>query len=558
MGKMFFHAVGIISILLLCSISSGDRGSTKTKDKKYPFIWENASVYFLLTDRFFNADTSNYNSFGRKADGAKLRSFEGGDIKGIIAKIEDGYFDKLGINAIWTTPVFQQVKSWVDEGYGRNYAYHGYWINDWTNLDPNFGSYQDFELLVKTAHKHGIRILMDVVINHTGPLTDLDSLWPEEWVRTSPRCTYRDYSSNVNCVISLNPDIRTESNKAVGLPEFLVKKWKKEGRYDEEINELNAFFSRTGYPRAPRFYIIKWLTDYVRKLGIDGFRVDTAKHTEASVWDELSKEAEYALRDWKKNHSAEKLDDLDFYMVAEVYGYSITNGRQYSYGDSMVDFFNHGFKSLINFGFKDAAGITDEEMFSKYSVALNGVLKDKSVLNYVSSHDDVNPFDLKREKVFEAATRLLLCPGAAQIYYGDELARPLIIPGTTGDATLRSMMNWDDLANNSERNGIKTRDIYDHWCRLGQFRKEHPSVGAGVHMKLADNPYVFKRTLSRLGLNDRVIVIIGKLSSPFDVAGIFSENTVIKDYYSGKTTKIVNGKLFIDTPYNILLLGIPL
>lgn len=84
-----------------------------------PFMWENATVYFLLTDRFMNGDTTNDFSFGRKKDGAPLRSFEGGDIRGVIKKLEEGYFTDLGVNAIWMTPVFEQVKSAVDEGYGK-------------------------------------------------------------------------------------------------------------------------------------------------------------------------------------------------------------------------------------------------------------------------------------------------------------------------------------------------------------------------------------------------------------------------------------------------------
>jgi alpha-amylase len=65
---------------------------------------------------------------------------------------------------------------------------------------------------------------------------------------------------------------------------LLIENGKKKGRYDTEMEELDAFFKRTGYPKTPRYYIIKWLTDYVADYGIDGYRADTVKHTEASVW----------------------------------------------------------------------------------------------------------------------------------------------------------------------------------------------------------------------------------------------------------------------------------
>lgn len=120
------------------------------------------------------------------------------------------------------------------------------------------------------------------------------------------------------------PDIKTDSNTPVELPAFLVAKWKKEGRYEKEVAELDAFFKRTGYPRAPRFYVIKWLTDYIRQHGVDGYRCDTAKHVEESVWAELRKEADLAFADWKKANPAKVLDNNPFYMVGEVYYYKIS------------------------------------------------------------------------------------------------------------------------------------------------------------------------------------------------------------------------------------------
>ena len=253
-----------------------------------PFVWENATVYFLLTDRFNNADTTNDQNYGRKADGATLRSFMGGDIKGVTQKIKDGYFTELGVSAIWMTPVVEQIHGFVDEGTGKSYGFHGYWTKDWTALDRNFGSMSDYAKMVEVAHSRGIRIIMDVVLNHTGPATSIDPQWPLSWVRTNPNCTYKDYESTVSCTLVDNlPDILTGSNEEVELPQPLVNKWKFEGRYDQEMAELDAFFERTGYPRAPKYYLIKWLADFVREFGIDGFRLDTVKHVEAGVWGEL-------------------------------------------------------------------------------------------------------------------------------------------------------------------------------------------------------------------------------------------------------------------------------
>lgn len=547
----------VLFLLLLLSCS-GSRQATGDRDKKTPFLWQNANIYFLLTDRFNNGDTANDLNFERKAKTGELRGFMGGDIRGITAKIKEGYFDRLGINAIWCSPLIEQGHGAVDEGTGVTFGFHGYWTKDWTRLDPNFGTEEDLAEMVKEAHQRGIRVVLDVVINHTGPVTGADPAWPEDWVRTIPQCTYKTKATTISCTLVKNlPDIRTESNDNVALPPVLAAKWKAEGRYDKEVAELDAFFARTGYPRAPRFYIIKWLTDMVRRYGVDGFRCDTAKHIEETVWAELYKEAAVAFGDWKKTHPQEVLDNNEFYMVGEVYGYNISSGRNYDFGDQQVDFFNQGFTSLINFEMKGDAQKSYENIFSKYSGLLQNQLKGKSVLNYLSSHDDGGPFDPKRLHPMEAANKLLLCPGASQVYYGDETSRSLIIPGTQGDATLRSFMNWEEVTANTERGGYKTQDVLTHWQKLGRFRRDHPAVGAGIHTMLSSKPYIFKRTLNTGGISDAVVVglDLAKGAKMVEVEGIFPDGTNVQDFYSGAQLKVTGGKVVVDSEYTVILLG---
>ncbi|MCB1584586.1 MAG: hypothetical protein KDI92_16130, partial [Xanthomonadales bacterium] len=275
-----------------------------------PFVWEAANLYFLLTDRFNNGDTSNDVNFDRTRVTGKLRGFKGGDIKGITQKVKEGYFSDLGINAIWMTPIVEQIHGGTDEGTGVSYGFHGYWAKDWTKIDPNFGTAEELHELVKEAHARGIRIVLDAVINHTGPVTEQDPVWPESWVRTDRQCDYKNYENTVTCTLVANlPDIRTESNDNVELPPQLVEKWTSEGRYEQEVAELNEFFKRTGHPRAPRFYIMKWLTDYITEFGVDGYRVDTVKHTEEYVWQEFKVECDYAFAEFKKNNPDKIIDD---------------------------------------------------------------------------------------------------------------------------------------------------------------------------------------------------------------------------------------------------------
>jgi alpha-amylase len=524
-----------------------------------PFFWENANVYFLLTDRFFNGDPDNDINFDRTGETAKLRGFEGGDLKGVIRKFEEGYFDRLGITALWTTPWMEQIHGGTDEGTGLTYGFHGYWISDWTSLDPNFGTEEDLARLVETAHKHGIRVVMDVIINHTGPGTAHDPVWPDTWVRTEPQCTYQDYESTVTCTLVKNlPDIRTESDQEVELPPQLLEKWAEEGRLEQEMAELDAFFARTAYPRAPRYYIIKWLTDFVRKYGIDGYRLDTAKHIEEEIWGELGKEARLAFTRWKEAHPDQVLDNNDFYMVGEVYGYGISGERMFGFGDREVDFFAHGIDAMINFEFKESANMPYEQLFSSYSQKLNGPLKGLSVLNYISSHDDGGPLDKKRTKSIEAGTKLLLTPGASQIYYGDESSRILEITGAEGDANMRSFMNWEEMDLNTVRQGVPIAEVSLHYQKLGQFRKAHPAVGAGIHQMISEDPYIFSREFEREGYTDRVVAGLdldpGK--KEIDLGGRFEDGTVLRDYYSGKQVTVQEGSVTIDSHHDIVLLGL--
>ncbi len=543
---MKFHTL-VASIAMALASSAALAG--KAAPAK-PFDWNNATVYFLLTDRFHNANPANDHAYGRKNDGAVARAYAGGDLAGVTAKIREGYFKDLGVDAIWITPPVEQIHAGTDEGTGKSYGFHGYWAKDFTAVDANLGTQADMHELVDTAHAHGIRVLLDVVMNHLGPVTETDPTWPQEWVRTEPQCTYKNAATTIDCTLVRNlPDIRTASNDNVALPPQLAAKWKAEGRYEREVQELDTFFKRTGYPRAPRYYLIKWHADWVRKYGFDGFRADTVKHVEAGVWKELKTAASDAYEDWKRSNPGKRLGNDKFYMTAEVYNYALKHGQVFDLGGGdTANYFAQGFDSLINFDMKSDARADPETLFSSYSAMLNGPMKGHSVLNYLSSHDDGEPFDPLRAKPFETATKLLLAPGAAQIYYGDETARKLKIDGAEGDAHLRSMMNW----------GAIDGAVRQHWSRLGLFRQAHPAVGAGVHQKLADQPYTFKRTYSKGKISDKVVVALdlpADRASTISVAGVFANGQRLLDYYSGKSAVVKDGKVRFDTRTPVALIA---
>lgn len=549
---MHYRTILALSSLLLlgCSIKKTPNISTSHNTSIIPsHPYSNEIVYFLLTDRFHNAQT--HNDFVHPQNPAPLRGFYGGDLEGITERINEGYFSDLGVSSIWMTPIMQNIDGAVDEGTGLSYGFHGYWIKDWTAIDPRIGNKQDLKNLVKSAHDRDIKVILDVVINHTGPVTTTDTQWPLDWVRTKPRCTYNDYNSTVSCTLVDNlPDIKTESTIEVELPAHLIDKWKKEGRYAQEIESLNQFFKETKYPKLPIYYIIKWLTDYIRTYGVDGFRVDTAKHVEEEVWRALRLEADKAYADYLKSHPNDNRQNRTFFMVGEVYNYSIDHERLFDFGDKKVDYFAYGFDALINFGFKYDAHKSYAELFDKYTSVLSGPLKEKTVMNYISSHDDGTPFDKYREKNYEAANKLLLTPGMVQIYYGDEIGRTLTADAE-GDAQLRSPFMWE------ERENPEIKLLMSHYQKLGQFRRKHPAISFGTLQVLSPSKNIFTRTCytSEKGM-DKILIALDQNNGPkvIPVGQAFEDGTQVLDFYSGTQTIVKNKEIHLDTPYDIVLI----
>ena len=521
------------------------------------FSWDNATVYFTVTDRFNNGTTTNDVNYGRQSD--VVGGFHGGDLQGLTQKITQGYFDSLGVDAIWITPPIEQIHGNVP-GWGmvpefqRHYGYHGYYALDWTEIDANMGTMTDFRTMIDSAHAHGIRVVMDVVLNHTGYDTPQDmtefgwsncsNWWGPQWVRKDDiaGCTPCGGGDLQSCLAGL-PDVITESTTNVSLPPVLLTKWNAT-KEAQEIAELNTFFNNTGLPRTPVNHIVKWLTDWVREFGVDAFRLDTYKHVELQHWGTLKTQADIALAEWKAANPTKKLDDKPFWMVGENYGSGITR---------WADAINIGkTDALINFNFQGQAGnmATIDNIYTSYASVANPD-PTWNFLSYLSSHDTQLS---DRNNLINEGTTFLMLPGAVQIYYGDETKR-LAGPGP-GDQPTRSFMNWNSIDQN----------VLAHWKKLGQFRQKHPAIGAGSHTKLVTTPYTFKRSLSRQDAQDDVIIVMGASGNvTINVSSIpsWTNGTVLKNGYSGQTATVsansvtfnagTNGVILIENPNPVIL-----
>jgi alpha-amylase len=536
------------------------------------FSWDNATVYFLLIDRFNNGLSTNDASYGRQPDPAG--GFMGGDFKGITQKIQEKYFDNLGVNALWITAPYEQMHGFVsgygsDPAFAKHYAYHGYYPLDFTQPDSAYGTRLEFKALVDSAHAHGIRVVVDIVMNHLAydnqgdvnkylggfPVTDQTNTgwcnwWGSNWIRkANGYCATAPGSDDLTMSLAGLPDIKTEvttsaANTTAGLPPMLQTKWgsSHENKLATEISSLDSYFTRTGKPKTPRHYLIKWLTDWVREYGIDGFRIDTYKHVGRDVWGELNDEADLALAEWKAANPTKKLDDKPFWSVGEWWGHGVgKNVEAVSTGKT---------DALINFTFKGAAAspTTIDATYANYANTLN-TDPTWNALSYISSHDD-GMFD--RNNLFNAGTSLLLAPGAVQIYYGDESGRPLGTVAAGTDQPTRSFMNWAST----------NTTLLSHWQKLGVFRRNHPAIGAGSHAKIADSPYTFSRNLTSTdacGGCDKVIVVVGASgNTTVNVSSVFTNGTLLRDAYTGNTATVASGNVaFVAGSQGVILIENP-
>ncbi len=493
---------------------------------KPEFTYKNANIYFVMVDRFSNGDTSNDQSYGRQKDGKEeVGTFHGGDLKGVIEKLD--YIKSLGTDAIWLSPIVEQVHGFVGGGESGSfpfYSYHGYWTRDFTKIDQNFGNEQELKTLVEEAHKRGIKILLDAVVNHAGygTLADMQfdnlevvdrSKMPEQWAKWTPEQGQNwhsfnnaiDYqskqwqnwwgpdwvraglpgytqpgSSDTTMNLAGLPDFITESTKPVTPPKWLLD------------NPDTRVVAKPDYTVAD--YLVEWQSDWVKRFGIDGFRVDTVKHVEGDVWLKLKQAASENLEQWRSENGK---SGQPFWMMGEVWGHS-------AYRSPYAD---QGFDALINFDMqkkldKGAACFSQmQDVYQNYADSIQST-PSYTPVSYMSSHDTelffnrFKSFDMQRN----AANALLLSPGAIQVYYGDEVGRELGPYADDFHQGTRSDMVWklDD----------ERKALLSHWQTVGQFRHNHPAIGAGKHQPIDnDNAYVFSRTLG----DDKIVVaFVGK------------------------------------------------
>jgi pullulanase len=471
------------------------------------FDWDESIIYFMLTDRFFDGDSSNNDPYGLNYDTTDRGTYQGGDFKGITEKLD--YLDELGVNTIWISPIVENVKHNVryKDGDPSYYGYHGYWASNFGELNPHFGTMEDFHNLIDSAHERGIKIMVDVVLNHSGyGLKDIDGSVdnkPAGYPTDEERSTFSNLLRQGTSEEVGSDEVRGELS---GLPDFKTE--------DPEVRQT----------------IIDWQTDWIEKATtssgntIDYFRVDTVKHVEDATWMAF------------KNAITEKMPKHK--MIGEAWGASAND--DYGYLESgMMD-------SLLDFDFNDIAHSFVNGNLNAANEALikrNAKIDNTATLGqFLGSHDENGfLFDAGNDegKLKVAASLQATAKGQPVIYYGEEL-------GQSGANNYPQYDNRYDLAWDQ----VDGNDVLEHYKKILNFRGDHSEVFAkGERTTIAGSDSDQFLLFARKHGDEAAYIGLNITDAAKEVTlTVDSADAVVTDHYSGETYTATDGKVTLTIP----------
>lgn len=488
-------ALGIKTLPITVTDQYGNKFSTtvdveitdRVKENKNDFDWDESVVYFMVTDRFFDGNESNNTASGADTYGKNNPGlYHGGDFAGVTAKLK--YLQDLGVNTIWITPIVENVKGVAVTAEGKeevpyNAAYHGYWASDFTKLNPTLGTTEEFKTMISEAHKRGMRIMVDIVVNHAGYGTEskfADML--------------RDKSVSEG-------DIKSWQD---GLPDFATE---------------NA---------AVRAKLVEWQTAWMKDYGVDYFRVDTVKHVDSTTWAALK-------------NSTTKVNS-SFKMIGEYFGAGYaSNGSSLGTGqmDADLDFdFND---QATNFVSGNISSV--EKFLSARNSALNNTYMTGQ---FLSSHDeDGFKAALKKGKGYTedeataaalvAATLQLTAKGIPVIYYGEEV-------GLSGLNNYPYQTNRYDM---DFSKATKDNVTYQHYKNLLRIRNAYTDVFArGSRTVVASSDEECYDVIAR-SYGDTTLYVgmnIKDAAKTVTIPVSLAAGTEVKDLYSGATYTVGSDK----------------
>ncbi|MEV6840088.1 pullulanase-type alpha-1,6-glucosidase [Streptomyces sp. NPDC051133] len=492
--------------------------------------------YFVMPDRFANGDTSNDEG---GLTGSRLSTgydptdkgfYQGGDLKGLTKRLD--YIKGLGTTAIWMAPIF---KNRPVQGTGANASagYHGYWITDFTRVDPHFGTNQDLKNLISKAHAKGMKVFFDVITNHTADVVDhkeksSDYLskgafpYLTEDGRPFDDADYADGGGTFPAVSRSSFPYTPEVTSRSKVPAWLNDPTMYHNRGDSTFAGESATYGDFSglddlWTERPEVVhgMEKIYERWVRDFAVDGFRIDTVKNVDMGFWTQWATALDrYAAAHGRKN----------FFMFGETYSADtsvtspyVTQGRL----DATLDFpFQDAVRSYASQGgsaqklasvFGDDYTYTTDKANAYEQVTFLGN-HDMGRIGYFLKQDNPKATDAEILKKDELADELMfLSRGNPVVYYGDEQG----FTGSGGDKDARQTMFASKVADYLDDDEIGTdrthaSDSYDtsaplyrRIAALAKLRRAEPALTDGVQTEryAADGAgiYAFTRTDVRTG-----------------------------------------------------------
>lgn len=345
-------------IILMATLALSGCSPNSAPDTANKGFTKDDIIYFIMVDRFADSDPIDNPADVDKTD---LRAFQGGDLEGIIEKLD--YIKSTGSTAIWLTPIMSN---------GPN-GYHGYWIYDFESVDPHFGDMETFKRLVEEAHSRDIKVILDYIVNHTG----YDSPWLDDPDKA-------DWFNPDRSISNWKDPEEVELGWLAGLPDL-----------DQTNPEVENYFIENAL----------WWID---ETGIDGFRLDTVRHVPEDFWVKFTQTIKEKHPDffflgevWDEN--TKKLESYHGTGIDSITNYSLYAGIKNAF-NPMPNMF-----SLVN-------AFSKEEAFSNPD--LNALFIDNhDNPRYIS----LNP-KYGEEYMLQALTFLYTYPGIPVLYYGTEIS----------------------------------------------------------------------------------------------------------------------------------------
>ncbi|GAC13611.1 alpha-amylase family glycosyl hydrolase [Aliiglaciecola lipolytica] len=587
------HRFFLITIAASTLVACSEQNHSQSKSPKlepielsYPAIYDdylNRDIrddifYFVMPDRFYNGNPNN--DLGSKTIKQSkggfvindVRGFHGGDIQGVEQKLD--YLKNLGVSAIWMTPILRN-KAIQSDGYGH----HGYWILDFTQIDPHFGSNQDLKNLIEAAHKKGIKIFFDIITNHTADVIKYEechnqdgsfidentcpfksSLQLAEGDKYTPFVPKGD--ENVKVPAWLN-DPKFYNNQGDSI-------WQGESAINGDFVGLDDLNTKDPQVISGMIDIYK---NIISEFKPDGFRIDTVKHVDMIFWSQFSP----AILAHAKQQGIP-----NFHVFGEVYSADPIELSSYTTLGKMPAVLDFGFQSAVaNVFFRKKSPQEISQLFENDDFYNDHDSQADLLMNFLGNHDmgragfflnDSLPNASEQEKLQRdilAHAFMYFSRGVPVIYYGDEQG----FTGLGGDVGAREDMFASQVkeynktkllgteATPADDNFDPSHPIYRGLQKLAQLRMDHPTLRRG----LTFNRYFQKNqpafAISRVAKEDALEYLLA--FNPSTESQTISLESTADNYQlidGSDSFSIVNGQLEVTIPalsYTILKASTP-